>query len=354
MKRKREIRANFKFNCKNAEINNEKFEIEFETNVKNLHCKNIDFEYSIYITNVEKSNYKIILSSNYDLDTIRNLLEIAEHKGKNLKLCKNTDLLVTSKVKYKNKNFKMLFEDDRFCIFDSSKCILKIIHRENTPSLINICKNIIESRDFCNNFIYRNLTKILYLLPVIKDCFLNNRKISKYITGFDTFLIQIYVKNSERRKFNRIFKYYVIKKGKFFHKKCLLFLEKNEKQLMINLNYDFDLISKILTAFQNLIIDNFSNFSNISFHCENKLYVVSYNSYKFKICNEFSRFPLIEFSKDYINPNNLRKEIESFMRVLNNYKKIKKSYQVITNNLFNLLANYIDNKLLKKFNLNLK
>jgi len=42
----------------------------------------------------------------------------------------------------------------------------------------------------------------------------------------------------------------------------------------------------------------------------------------------------------------LRKEIESFIRILNNHKKIKKSYQVITN--------YIDNKLLKKFNLNLK
>jgi hypothetical protein len=352
------------FEYKNIKINNEEFDIYLECNIKDLfhECDNNWIKFSL--ANVSDYSYKIDLCLNYDLNEIRNLLKIVEHKMENIKSMKDKKLNITKRFKYKNEPYKISFyrgypkildlstPSPKFHYFPSP--IIKLSHSENITNAIDTCKRIIEDKEFLNNFVYKTLEKFLSLLPTIQDSFLNNSKITENITDIPIFSIQFFVMDSPKwiqgNNYISIFEYLFEKYEDNFYIKRFLSLTEIEKIVInfeMDLDYNFEMFEKIVTIFKNLAL---GDFHNIDLYYKNKKYNINYDFDEIKIYDESNNAIFIWKNNTIIDNNNIEMEINKLKKILSDHEKIMESYRFTTNNLFGSLS-YFVNKLLNRFGL---
>ena len=336
------INLNIKFSISNIKILDNNFILNFDYTIINN-----DEEIFVSLEKENEADFEICLFFEYGYDKIKKLFKITEDDEMIEKVIMNKELSFCKLVNYENKTYGFYVSNNYFSIFDNKTNlpILELKHPYNLMEVLKIFKEIIENKEFFRNYIYSNLKKILYMLPVIKKCFIRNSLTNFMVNdNMDEISIIFSIKGNKRnigkKKYMLTFEYTFSRLNDFYLSQCLC-LCRNKKNFVMDLNYDNDLFNIII----DLIKDPFTrNFFTVNFYFKNKMYKIEYYSTEIWVKNEKNEIIL------QIPNENTISEIREFQNILKEREKIDKLNRYIINYSFDE-GHKIVNSLLYRFSI---
>ena len=340
------ININIRFFVSNIKILDDDFILFF--NYKNYISYSNNEKIEVFLQKKDCADFAIHLFFEYGYDIIKKLFKIVENSKIMEKVTINKDSILFETINYENKIYDIDICNKFLIIYNETgdSKILELKHPYNLIKTLEIFNEILENREFFKNYVYDNLKKIFYMLPVIEKYFVCGSSADFTINNnINEIQINLFVdcdeKNIGKRKYTPIFEYNFSRTSDFKLFQCL-YLNRNRKKFAINLNYNNDLFNILINLIKNLlVVVNEYDYLIADFYFKGKIYRIYFDN-EIWVKNEENELIL------QIPGKNMISKIKEFQSILKERHEIDKFYRHVTNYSFDAVRQIVNN-LLSKF-----